>query len=164
MSNYERLVGLKFENVAISEQECIKKLYKVSFSNSRRATGISSFVKQEIEKILDAGYAISIAKEDNISLPPDKKDWIITEDVHCVKIKNLLNKYGIKKCDLIMIDTEGYDFEIIKTIPFELIKPGVIIYEHSHFNEYIKNECSEFLIQLGYRLTKTESDTIAELV
>jgi hypothetical protein len=63
-----------------------------------------------------------------------------------------------------MIDTEGYDFDIIKTIPFELIKPGFIVYEHSHFDETIKNECADFLVKLGYSLTKTESDTIAELV
>jgi hypothetical protein len=63
-----------------------------------------------------------------------------------------------------MIDTEGYDFEIIKTIPFKYIKPSVIVYEHSHFNEEVKNECRDFLIKLGYRFIETETDTIAELI
>jgi len=63
-----------------------------------------------------------------------------------------------------MIDAEGYDFEIIKTIPFEKIKPGVIIFEHTLLDNTVKTECSEYLIKTGYRLTDTESDTIAELL
>jgi hypothetical protein len=39
-----------------------------------------------------------------------------------------------------------------------------MIYKHSHLNETIKNECSGFLIKLGYRLSKNDSDTIAKFV
>lgn len=62
-----------------------------------------------------------------------------------------------------MIDAEGYDFEIIKTIPFEYIKPGVIVYEDSHFNDEIKIECQRFLKNLGYKTKPAEGNTIAEL-
>ena len=63
-----------------------------------------------------------------------------------------------------MIDTEGYDFEIIKTIPFDYIKPFVIVYEHSQFNDDVKNECRSFLKNFVYKTTPTEGNTIAELV
>jgi len=155
--------GLKFENVAIFEKNEIRKLYKVSFSNSRRASGISSFIKDDVMKVLEAGYAEKISREDNVNIPVNKEDWITTEDVVCITFNNLLSKYKITKIDLLAIDTEGYDYEIIRTIPFERIKPKVIIYEHTHFNEIVKNECSEFLKSLGYKLKITKSDTIAFL-
>jgi len=36
--------------------------------------------------MLDGGYAEKIAKEENIVLPQNKKEWIATEDVKCVSL------------------------------------------------------------------------------
>lgn len=161
--NYSKFKGLTFENVAISDKEEIKKLYKISFSDSRRASGISSFIKDDLKKILEAGYAETIASEENIVLPANKEEWITTEDVHCVRFSSLIVKHKVMKVDLLAIDTEGYDYEIIKTIPFDKLKPRVIIYEHSHLNEYDRIGCSNLLSNLGYKLKVTTSDTIANL-
>jgi len=163
-NNYSKYKRLIFENVAITDKDEVKKLYKISFSDSRRATGISSFLLNDLQKIIDTGYAEIIAKEENIILPTNKEKWITTEDVQCLNLKSLLVKYKITKVDLLAIDTEGYDYEIIKTIPFNTLKPQVIIYEHTHFNESVKIECSNFLSNLGYKLKATTSDTIAEIV
>ena len=163
-NNYKKLNNLFFENVAIDSIEGERILYKISFTDSQWASGISSFIKNDIEKLIDAGYIDRMAKAESINLPANKEDWISEEKVKIQTLKNVVDKYQVKQIDLIMIDAEGYDFEIIKTIPFEQIKPTVIIYEHSHFNEQIKNECSLFLINNGYKITATESDTIAELV
>lgn len=162
-NNYKKQKNLIFENVAIDSTEGEKSLFKISFSNSQWAGGISSFIKEDIQKLIEAGYIERMSKVESIALPPNKEDWIGEEKVKVQTLKNIIEKYQVKKIDLIMIDTEGYDFEIMKTIPFEFIKPGVIIYEHSHLNETVKTECSDFLIKLGYRLIQTGSDTIAEL-
>jgi FkbM family methyltransferase len=52
--------------------------------------------------------------------------------VEIVSPKTILEKYNIKKLDLLMIDVEGHDFEIIKAFPFEIIKPKVIRFEYMH--------------------------------
>lgn len=78
-------------------------------------------------------------------------------------LDSLINKYNLKKIDLLMIDTEGYDFEIIKSIPFDKVKPLVIVFEHSHFSENTVKDCYEFLKNKSYTLQKTASDTIAVL-
>lgn len=162
-NNYSNFNGMIFENIAITEKPEVKKLYKISFSNSRRATGISSFLKEDLQKFIEAGYAKKIAQEENLILPRDKEDWITTENVKCLSLNSVLVKHNITKIDLLIIDVEGYDYEIIKSIPFHTIKPQVIIYEHSHFNGYIKTECSNFLLNAGYKLKVTKTDTIAEL-
>ncbi|MBK7380874.1 MAG: FkbM family methyltransferase [Ignavibacteriales bacterium] len=161
--NYSKFKEVTLENVAISNREEIKKIFRISFSNSRRASGVSSFIKDELIRVLDAGYAELIAKEENINLPINEEEWITTENVKCTSFNALIAKHKITKVDLLAIDTEGYDYEIIKTIPFNTIKPLVIIYEHTHFNEFVKTECSNFLSNLGYTLKVTTSDTIAEL-
>ncbi len=161
LENYKRLSNLFFENVAIDSAEGEKNLYKISFSNSQWAAGISSFIKNDIQKLIDAGYVDRMSKLEQLTPPSNQKDWICEESVKVTTLRNIISKHHLKQIDLIMIDTEGYDFEIIKTIPFDYIKPEVIVYEHSHFNEQIKTECSDFLINAGYKLIHTESDTIA---
>ena len=79
---------------------------------------LSIFFKRNLENMLDGGYAEKIAKEENIVLPQNKKEWIATEDVKCVSLDSLLVKYNINNIDLLIIDAEGYDYEIIKAIPF----------------------------------------------
>jgi len=164
LNNYKNRNNLFFENVAIDSTEGERDLFKISFTDSQWASGISSFIKYDIQKLIDAGYVERMAKAESINLPPRKEEWICEEIVKVQTLKNIIEKYQVKKIDLIMIDAEGYDFEIIKTIPFEQIKPSIIIYEHSHFNDDIKNECRSFLKDLGYKTTPTEGNTIAELV
>jgi len=76
----------------------------------------------------------------------------------------LLVKYNITNIDLLIIDAEGYDYKIIKAITFIIIKPKVIIYEHSHLDEFSKTESSKFLSNIGYEIRFTPEDTIAELL
>lgn len=164
LNTYNKRKNLLFENVAIDSTEGERSLYKISFSNSQWASGISSFIKNDVQKLIDAGYVERMALAESITLPVNKDEWIGEEKVKVQTIRNIIEKYQVKKIDLIMIDAEGYDFEIIKTIPFADIKPDVIVYEHSHFDEQVKNESWNFLKKVGYRITPTEGNTIAELI
>jgi FkbM family methyltransferase len=164
LNNYKNQNNLFFENVAIDSTQGERSLFKISFTDSQWASGISSFIKTDIQKLIDAGYVERMAKAEAIKLPTKKEEWICEEKVKVQTLRNIIEKYKVKKIDLIVIDAEGYDFEIIKTIPFEFIKPSVIVYEDSHFNDDIKNECQGFLNNLGYKTTPTDGNTIAELV
>jgi len=164
LNNYNKRNNLFFENVAIDSTEGERNLFKISFTNSPWASGISSFIRNDIQKLIDAGYIERMAKAESVKLPANKEDWISEEKVKIQTLKNIIDKYQVKQIDLIMIDAEGYDFEIIKTFSFEHIKPSVIIYENSHFNEEINRDCQNFLIDFGYRIIPAEGNTIAELV
>jgi len=164
LNNYKKRNNLFFENVAIDSTEGERNLFKISFTNSPWASGISSFVRNDIQKLIDAGYIVRMAKAESVTLPTNKEDWICEEKVKVQTLKNIIDKYQVKKIDLLMIDAEGYDFEIVKTIPFERIKPSVIIYENSHFDEEINRNCENVLISFGYRIVWTEGNTIAELI
>ncbi|MCH2146135.1 MAG: FkbM family methyltransferase [Phycisphaerales bacterium] len=62
---------------------------------------------------------------------------------------------GLDHIDLLHIDTEGYDFEIIKTIDFELHSPSAILYESACLNRFYKDEGAKaaaraYLDEKGY--------------
>ncbi|MFC2135022.1 FkbM family methyltransferase, partial [Bacteroidota bacterium] len=139
----------------------VKKFYKIGFTNARWAAGLSSFYRDNIELMINAGYIQRKAREDRISLPANKDNWIVEIEVKTETLKNIIRKHNLQKLDLIIIDAERYDYEIIKTIPFDLIKPNIIIYEHAGLNESTIIECNSFLRSYGYNLKITESDTIA---
>lgn len=70
----------------------------------------------------------------------------------------ILNKFNIPYFDLIFIDTEGYDFEIVKTIPFDKFLPSIIIFEHKHLNEKDFKSSVDLLSSKGYKMFKTIDD------
>jgi len=68
---------------------------------------------------------------------------------------------GVSKIDLLHIDTEGYDFEIIKTIDFTKTIPSFILFEHKWLDDI--NEVYEFLKEHKYKCLNlnNKSDTLA---
>tara|TARA_B100000676_G_scaffold211881_1_gene208229 strand:+ start:72 stop:755 length:684 start_codon:yes stop_codon:yes gene_type:complete len=67
----------------------------------------------------------------------------------CLTFTDLLNKYEVKKIDLLQIDVEGYDGELLAGIDFSHIKPKYIRYEDKHIDTAFKDG-----------LTKVSSDGV----
>jgi FkbM family methyltransferase len=63
---------------------------------------------------------------------------------------------SIHTIDLLILDCEGYEFEILKSIDFSTIKPKVIRYEYKHISN--KEECDAYLISRGYRIEYCKHD------
>ena len=77
--------------------------------------------------------------------------------------EDIRKKYNIKKIDFILIDTEGYDFEIIKLIDFNKSKPNIIIFEHKHLSASVEDYkyCLSFLKNESYVFRINSGDTMA---
>ena len=95
------------------------------------------------------------------------KSNIVEEIVDGITFDKLLSEYNVRKLDLLQIDTEGYDKEIIKMIPFEKIKPVIIHFEHGlkddvmSINDFL--QISKILLENNYKLIMKEYDCIAYL-
>ena len=74
---------------------------------------------------------------------------------------DLFQKHGIQKIDLLQIDTEGFDFEIIKMFDFAKYSPKIINYESVHLEKGDRAECEFFLRNKGYNLYNTQENTCA---
>lgn len=58
--------------------------------------------------------------------------------------------------DLLLLDCEGYEYQIIRGIDFYKTKPKVIRYEYKHIPN--QAECDEYLMSRGYRIEYCKHD------
>ena len=94
-------------------------------------------------------------------LIPNIDEHIVKVQVKCVTLENLIQKHDVQRIDVFVVDTEGYDFEIIKQIDFERFKPSIIVYEHTHLNNDEKYECKRYLRKIGYTVVQKNCNTLA---
>lgn len=107
-----------FENVAIDIKNGYKDFYSV-----KGYEVLSSFYKAVLLKTVKRKFK-------NF-----EEDDIIKTNIQTLTLEALANKHNVKNIDLLCIDTEGYDYEILKTINFNKRKPKTIIYEYVHLTK-----------------------------
>ena len=86
-----------------------------------------------------------------------------TISVPALSLNALLDRHGVERVNLLQIDTEGFDFEILRMIDFNRIKPEIIHYENNFLNRRQKSECNRILSAQNYALLNLGIDTIAYL-
>lgn len=84
------------------------------------------------------------------------------ERVQCLTLEQLLRRHGLEHVDLLQIDTEGYDYEILRTIDFSRLRPPLINYERILLGED-EPACRRMLTEAGYILLDWGLDTLAVL-
>lgn len=89
------------------------------------------------------------------------------EIVQGITLENLFKKYKIGNIDLLVIDTEGYDYYILKSINFKIFKPKLILFEHGYIDNIMTisqiNEILEVLIKNNYKFAFMDYDCLAYL-
>lgn len=81
--------------------------------------------------------------------------------VNCMSINDLIRQYiGEKEIDLILIDAEGHDDKIVRTIDFETICPKAILFE-AHNLDTRKQDLYDFLGDKGYTVSDIGGDSVA---
>jgi hypothetical protein len=63
--------------------------------------------------------------------------------------------------DLVQIDTEGYDYEIVRQIALDQYRPALVLYEHYHLDPDDRRACELHLRNHGYRSISNFMDTLA---
>ncbi|HCB63217.1 MAG: hypothetical protein A2W93_11400 [Bacteroidetes bacterium GWF2_43_63] len=149
-------------NAAVDSHVSGRILYRISFTRQRWATGLSSFNRSQIEKVIESGYVDKRCKKEGVTPPADKKDYIEEIKVKCMSFSEILGRWPVEEgIDLLHVDTEGYDYEILKQFDFNRSKPGMVIFEHSHLSEADYAAAVSMLESFGYKSTRLSSDTVA---
>ena len=94
----------------------------------------------------------------------------ITETKEEINIKilvfdDLVKKYNINEIEYLFVDTEGYDYKIIKSIDFNKIKINKVKFEYKHLDDTFKFkerllELKKMFRQLNYRETEIDDENI----
>jgi len=152
--NYKNII---FENIAIGEKNELKDFFYILESSVTKlkkhwASGIGSFSKEHI-------------------LKHRTKRFRVTEnDIQCIKIKSitfnkLIEKYKIERINKLIIDTEGLDYKIIKSINFKKIFINEIMFEKKHLGATFQindklDEIKNFFLKENYKIFDISEENI----
>ena len=144
--NYFGQENLLFENYALSVNNKISELYKVDENKLKiyddHVVGITSFDKKHLIK-----HGI------------DRKH-IIKEAVKTISITDLIKKHSIKNFDLLLIDTEGYDGEIVNEFFNKSNIRPIIIFEYIHVKNKTLENTLNIIKEKKYFFFKLEENLI----
>jgi FkbM family methyltransferase len=137
VKNYAGCDRLIFENAALAYSDGDKDFWTVPDHHShgsfdKRVLHRSGFKGPEIEQL----------------------------SVKTMSIRTLLAKHAVDHIDLLQIDTEGFDFEVIKIILAAGLLPAVINYEHLHLSNSDRSACVLRLGGLGYKMLQAGPERI----
>lgn len=86
---------------------------------------------------------------------------IIKEEVIADTLMNIIHQnLSNKKLDYFQIDTEGFDYEVVKMIDFECVKPDVLKYESIHLKNEERVDLEILLKNKGYYIFKELGDAV----
>lgn len=150
--NYGRFDRIVLENAAIADRDGrMTFYYLVDASTEERERlpswydGVGSFSRERV-----------LAHRDEI---PDIERRIVEAEVPSLTFESLCNRHSVERLDLLVIDTEGYDWDIIRSIDFGRRRPRLVIYEHYHLPPTARADCQAYLRDAGYETMEEGFDT-----
>lgn len=141
-NKYKNIQNLIFYNAAIYHENKKIKLYKIENEIDYSHTGWASVLPDRFDNTV---Y--------------DKN--VLYEIVQGIPLDLVLKRFKIKKIDLLQIDTEGYDYDILKLFNFYMYRPKLIQMEHIHLKSGDLNKAVDLLNQQNYRVLEKKNDLIA---
>lgn len=95
------------------------------------------------------------------SFIPDIENRVSEVQVPCVTFNDLCVRSGLPYLDLLQVDTEGYDYEVLRSVDFEAWRPRFVMYEHHHLATADRCAARKLLTEQGYLTFEHGLDTAA---
>jgi FkbM family methyltransferase len=142
LRNYHGTPGLIFENVAIADAEGSRIFYRLRDDPSLPpiASMIGSFDRNVL---LRKNYIV-----------PNFESYIVEEPVACCTFESLAARHQVEKIDVIVIDVEGYDYNVLRQIDFARHRPDLVIYEETNLSTHDKRATVALLKAAGYAVRR----------
>jgi FkbM family methyltransferase len=157
-ANYAGYDGVHCVNAAVAEVSGSKFFYRFRDGIDPAAHGLPWFAHQlgsfDREFILGncPPFSDPAAREAFI------RENVVESEVPCVTLHDLFEREKVGEVDMLVVDTEGYDYEILKTLDFSRMAPAYINYERSHLRKD-QAACRRLLVRNGYALYDHADDT-----
>ena len=152
--NYEGLGRIALENVAIADTDGTLPFYHLAEAGPGEDgglphwyDGIGSFSRDTV-----LGHAEHI---------PDIEKRLVCTEVPCLTFDSLLARHGLDRIDLVLIDTEGHDYEILRDVDLARYRPRVVVFEHFHLSDDERAAAREQLAAAGYETLEEHFDTFS---
>ena len=155
--NLKEFKNVHLEPVAVASVRETKDFFFVKATSINKlkkhwASGIGSFNKKHLLNHRTKRFLI---EEDDIDNIPIKT----------VKFEDLIEKYSISEIDKILIDIEGYEYEILRDMDLKKVRINSILFEYKHFDGYQKTgeKLEEILKKFeenNYKTSKVDEENI----
>jgi len=145
-ANYAGQAGIRLENCAVGPEDGRRDLYVFAEGSGlpEHASMLASFGRENLENNTH-GYRAPI---EAISVPT-------------LTPRTLLRQCGLTTCNLLQIDTEGFDFVILMEFLRTGILPELIHFESAACSHEQRNTFLGEFQEHGYRVTTIGIDTLA---
>ena len=155
--NLKEFKNIHLEPVAVANVRETKDFFFVKATSINKlkkhwASGIGSFNKNHLLNHRTKRFLI---EEDDIDKIPIKT----------VKFEDLIEKYSISEIDKILIEIEGYEYEILRDMDLKKVRINSILFEYKHFDGYQKTgeKLEEILKKFeenNYKTSKVDEENI----
>jgi FkbM family methyltransferase len=156
-------------NAALGPEDGQMNLYRIGFSRARWATGLASFQREQIERVIESPHVRRHAAKEGVVIPDDPRERIAADPVEVLSIATLLQRHPLERLDLLFVDTEGFDFEIVKLFDLRApgaagsgpLRPRMIVYENAHLSDDDAAACVDLLRAAQYRVGELGPNSFA---
>lgn len=144
-ANYAGQTQLRFENIAVMPEPGRLTIHRVRRDAPVHAHwhGIASFSRA------------------NLVAQGVPEQHIEAQEVPGEPLSAILQRHGVAEVGLLQVDTEGFDFEVIKSAFAAGLKPEMINYEHCWLPPDQRLACKHLLDARGYDFLEVGKDTLA---
>lgn len=158
-ANYEGCDGVTLENVAIADQNSTRDFYRLDENADLAAASLPEWLNQLGSLLPQRMGRLWDQCEQNQSYKRFISEHAVVDRVQCITFDDLLQRHQIERIDFLQIDAEGYDYEIIRTIDFDRVRPTIINYERGLLQE-TEPRCRRLLLRQNYILDDHGQDTL----
>jgi FkbM family methyltransferase len=152
--NYAGVAGVTLENAAIAGEDGRLPFFHLRDAGEEERArlpdwydGVGSFSREAI-----LSHAAQM---------PDIAERIVELDVEALSFETLCARHGLDALDLLLVDTEGHDWEILRHIDFARHRPRLVVYEHFHLVPEDRAAGLAHLEAAGYETMEEGLDTFA---
>ena len=159
----------EWSGILIEPQEDILKIFKDRYKNRSNLLFYTLAVHPNQSRVKlytiknpinysQTGWATILSGR--LSNGKSKKELGI-KDVKAMPLMDIVKKSKFKMIDLLQIDTEGFDYEVLKMFNFKIFKPILIQFEYIHLSKNDYKNSLNLLSNHGYKTIKKKNDIIA---
>ena len=150
--NYGSLERVELENAAIAERDGTLPFFHLREAAPAERQGLPGWY----DGIGSFDREIVASHADHI---PDIESRMVRADVPALTFESLCRKHDVSELDLVLVDTEGYDFQIVKGIDLTTRHPRLLVYEHFHLSAEDRERCAQHVREQGYETMEEGFDT-----
>lgn len=171
--NHSKTSGLVVEPVKdyyLALRKNLKNFPKIiqiqkAIHNTQKSMKIYKVDEKFESKVPEFAMGIASFDKDHHTKTNIPEHFMSFEEVSCITFDDLVDTYHFRNANVLVIDTEGYDYEILKNIDFQHFNPYIIHFEHGLKTKTMSieqfKEITQLLSSKNYQLFINESDVTA---